>query len=460
MIMNKSLLLLIHISVFCLSTVRGSSSCGSCTGCLWVTHGVCYDGWSVEVCNRYADYTYCGNIVIDDSPDSDPSSSTSTTISISTLTSTSSSTSTPQPYDLIGETGACRFGSTSNKGQEPEDYDRVEANDEHDCKLKCSASKICIGVEVNRKNGHCELWKKEADFVSSSDQYKCYKKLNPDIDLSSSRSSSSTFSTSTSTSTSPSTSTSTSTSTSQSYDMIGETGACRYESATNKGLEPEDYDRVEAIDDNDCKNKCTASENCIGVETNSNGHCELWKKEADFVSSSDSYKCYKKVGYTPSSSNSDVLSTPISSSDSALPSSPTSNSDSPSTPSYSSDSPTTSSSSTDKAWVTYHFYKTDTLLTKVSCSDGTNGLITRWSYTDLSSMFPYVAAVSGHHWNSPKCGSCYKLEDFSTQNTVYVTAIDQCNDPSEAHQDDGYNYHFDMAYPSFIELFDYQGFLD
>ncbi|KAI1203618.1 EC5 protein [Nemania serpens] len=64
-------------------------------------------------------------------------------------------------------------------------------------------------------------------------------------------------------------------------------------------------------------------------------------------------------------------------------------------------------------------------MTAVSCSDGTNGLITRYGWQTQGAIprFPYIgaaAAVTG--WNSPGCGTCWRL----TWNgrSVTVLAVD------------------------------------
>ncbi|KAM0485346.1 protein SnodProt1 precursor [Trichoderma gamsii] len=64
-------------------------------------------------------------------------------------------------------------------------------------------------------------------------------------------------------------------------------------------------------------------------------------------------------------------------------------------------------------------------LTVVSCSDGANGLITRyhWQTQGQIPRFPYIGgvqAVAG--WNSPSCGTCWKLT-YSGK-TIYVLAVD------------------------------------
>lgn len=65
-------------------------------------------------------------------------------------------------------------------------------------------------------------------------------------------------------------------------------------------------------------------------------------------------------------------------------------------------------------------------LTAVSCSDGPNGLMTRYGWQTQAQVarFPYIGgapAVGG--WNSPGCGTCWKL----TWNgrSINVLAIDR-----------------------------------
>ncbi|PFH53582.1 hypothetical protein AMATHDRAFT_73378 [Amanita thiersii Skay4041] len=71
----------------------------------------------------------------------------------------------------------------------------------------------------------------------------------------------------------------------------------------------------------------------------------------------------------------------------------------------------------------------DGQMTSVACSNGMNGIISRYGYTKFSQLptFPYIggaAAVTG--WNSPKCGSCWQLtfNDGTQKRTINVTAID------------------------------------
>ncbi|PHH76037.1 hypothetical protein CDD82_4155 [Ophiocordyceps australis] len=70
-------------------------------------------------------------------------------------------------------------------------------------------------------------------------------------------------------------------------------------------------------------------------------------------------------------------------------------------------------------------------LNSVACSDGSNGLTRRgWKTQGDIPIFPYIGgaqAIAG--WNSPECGSCWKL-DYDGR-SIKVLAID--------HTDAGFN---------------------
>ena len=93
--------------------------------------------------------------------------------------------------------------------------------------------------------------------------------------------------------------------------------------------------------------------------------------------------------------------------------------------------------------LTYHLYTSNFPLTSVACSDGVNGLITRWKYINLQELFPYVTAASFASWNSVRCGEC--IEISKNQRSIYVTVIDKCQSLSS-------NTHFDLSNEAFIEL--------
>ncbi|KAL7800291.1 eliciting plant response-like protein [Trichoderma ceciliae] len=63
-------------------------------------------------------------------------------------------------------------------------------------------------------------------------------------------------------------------------------------------------------------------------------------------------------------------------------------------------------------------------LTDVSCSDGPNGLIPRyhWQTQGEVSGFPNIGGVQGVTWNSPLCGSCWRL-DYGGR-SINILAVD------------------------------------
>ncbi|KAI9437789.1 Cerato-platanin [Lactarius psammicola] len=70
----------------------------------------------------------------------------------------------------------------------------------------------------------------------------------------------------------------------------------------------------------------------------------------------------------------------------------------------------------------------DMSLNNVACSNGANGLVTR-GYPTFGSLptFPHIGgvyAVKG--WNSPQCGSCWRLTYKGK--SIHVTAVDTISD--------------------------------
>jgi len=103
------------------------------------------------------------------------------------------------------------------------------------------------------------------------------------------------------------------------------------------------------------------------------------------------------------------------------------------------------------AYCTYHLYTADESLNSVSCSDGQHGLETRWGYTNLEPLFPYVSAWSQLSWNNPQCGSCIRLKNVANGNTISITGIDQCGPPPWGQS------HFDVSKEAFTTLFGNEG---
>ena len=71
--------------------------------------------------------------------------------------------------------------------------------------------------------------------------------------------------------------------------------------------------------------------------------------------------------------------------------------------------------------------------------------MTRWGYSTIDPMLPYVTATSFSNWNSPYCGQCY--ECVGPAGTVYLTAIDQVVAPSP-----GGELHFDVHPDAYREM--------
>ena len=68
-----------------------------------------------------------------------------------------------------------------------------------------------------------------------------------------------------------------------------------------------------------------------------------------------------------------------------------------------------------------------TSMNDVACSNGPNGLVSRFPTFGSMPTFPGIGgvfAVGG--WNSPECGSCWKLSFKG--NSILVTAIDTISD--------------------------------
>ena len=64
-------------------------------------------------------------------------------------------------------------------------------------------------------------------------------------------------------------------------------------------------------------------------------------------------------------------------------------------------------------------------MTVVSCSDGPNGLITRygWNTQGVIPRFPYVGGVEAiGSWGSPNCGTCWQVS--WNGRSVYILGID------------------------------------
>jgi len=64
------------------------------------------------------------------------------------------------------------------------------------------------------------------------------------------------------------------------------------------------------------------------------------------------------------------------------------------------------------------------LLNNVACSDGPNGLASRYPTFSNIPSFPYIGGAFDIAWNSPNCGSCWAIANTANNITVHITAID------------------------------------
>jgi len=60
----------------------------------------------------------------------------------------------------------------------------------------------------------------------------------------------------------------------------------------------------------------------------------------------------------------------------------------------------------------------------VACSDGANGLASRYpKFRDIPG-FPYIGGAFDVTWGSPNCGKCWKLHNKKTNKSISLIAID------------------------------------
>jgi Cerato-platanin len=62
---------------------------------------------------------------------------------------------------------------------------------------------------------------------------------------------------------------------------------------------------------------------------------------------------------------------------------------------------------------------------RVACSDGRHGLAARFAQFRNVPTFPYIGGAHDIHWNSPNCGSCWKLTNTANNASITITTIDR-----------------------------------
>ena len=64
------------------------------------------------------------------------------------------------------------------------------------------------------------------------------------------------------------------------------------------------------------------------------------------------------------------------------------------------------------------------LLNNVACSNGDNGLASRFPTFDTLPTFPFIGGAYDIVWNSPNCGGCWKITNKANNRAIHITAID------------------------------------
>ena len=81
-------------------------------------------------------------------------------------------------------------------------------------------------------------------------------------------------------------------------------------------------------------------------------------------------------------------------------------------------------STTVKATFDTMYDNRNSSLNGVACSNGANGLVTRFPTFGYIPTFPFIGGAPGIVWNSPNCGGCWKLTNAATGIWIIMTAID------------------------------------
>jgi hypothetical protein len=60
----------------------------------------------------------------------------------------------------------------------------------------------------------------------------------------------------------------------------------------------------------------------------------------------------------------------------------------------------------------------------VACSNGANGLASKYPTFNKIPNYPYVGGAFDVAWNSPNCGGCWSITNPANGVTIYMTAVD------------------------------------
>ena len=63
-------------------------------------------------------------------------------------------------------------------------------------------------------------------------------------------------------------------------------------------------------------------------------------------------------------------------------------------------------------------------LNSVACSNGDNGLVSKFPTFSNIPNYPYIGGAFDVAWNSPNCGGCWSIANPANGATIYMTAVD------------------------------------
>ena len=62
-------------------------------------------------------------------------------------------------------------------------------------------------------------------------------------------------------------------------------------------------------------------------------------------------------------------------------------------------------------------------LNNVACSDGANGLVSKYPTLNKIPSYPFVGGAFDIAWNSPNCGGCWSITNPKNGASIYMTAV-------------------------------------
>ncbi|KAF8467143.1 Cerato-platanin-domain-containing protein [Russula ochroleuca] len=77
-----------------------------------------------------------------------------------------------------------------------------------------------------------------------------------------------------------------------------------------------------------------------------------------------------------------------------------------------------------EATFSYAYDNPNTSTNTVACSNGQNGLASRFPTLGDIPSFPFIGGAFDVVWNSPNCGGCWKVTNIANNASIHFTAVD------------------------------------